>query len=226
MFQALNMKLNEKPCYLWLRPRAAIRSALKEWKHLIKIAAEEPMKCTSLVPGDPDFIIFVDASGGGAGGVLFGGKEPLQPTVFRLPFPDDVTANAVSDKNKEGQITNSDLEMAAILLGWLTLEGIVPSLRDKHIGIYSENTPSFAWTTKMASKRSKVAGKLIRALTLRQLDCMASPLVTLHIAGIINDMADIPSRSFGYKKEWEFKDDSDFANFFSSKFPLPNQRRW
>ena len=116
------------------------------------------MKCTSLVPSDPDFIIFVDASGGGAGGVLFGEKEPLQPTVFRLPFPEDVTADVVSDKNKEGKITNSDLEMAAILLVWHTLECIVPSLRDKHIIIYSDNTPSVAWTTKMASKRSKVAG--------------------------------------------------------------------
>ena len=110
------------------------------------------MKCLSLVPGDPDYIIFVDASGGGAGGVLFGVKEPLQPTVFRVPFPEDITADVVSDKNKAGKITNSDLEMAAILMGWITLEGIVPLLRNKHIGIYSDNTPSVEWTTKMASK--------------------------------------------------------------------------
>ena len=29
LFQALNMKLNERPRYVWLRPRSAIRSSLK-----------------------------------------------------------------------------------------------------------------------------------------------------------------------------------------------------
>ena len=76
-----------------------------EWKRLIAIAAEEPMKCTSLVPGDPEYIVFVNTSSEGAGGVIFGGKEPLQPTVFRVPFPEYITADVVSDKNKSGKIT-------------------------------------------------------------------------------------------------------------------------
>ena len=41
-------------------------------------------------------------------------------------------------ENPKGTITNSDLEMAAELLGWLVLEGTVP-LRHKHAGLCSDN---------------------------------------------------------------------------------------
>ena len=34
--------------------------------------------------------------------------------------------------------------------------------------------------------------------------------VTRHIAGKRNHLGDIPSRSFGYKKEWHFKKDKQF----------------
>ena len=79
---------------------------------------------------------------------------------------------------------------------------------------------------KNGVKRSNIAGHLLFALAMRQRSCRASPLYTLHIAGIINDMADIPSRSFGYKAQWNSSHDDDFFNYFELSFPLPNQRSW
>ena len=61
-----------------------------------------------------------------------------------------------------------------------------------------------------ASKISAVANRLLRVLARRARLCHASPLVTRHITGKRNHFGDIPSRSFGYKKEWHFKKDKQF----------------
>ena len=78
----------------------------------------------------------------------------------------------------------------------------------------------------MASKSSLVAGMLLRALGLRMSAVKASPLTALHIPGKHNRIADVPSRSFGYKAEWHCKTDTEFLNLFNSLFPLKNQESW
>ena len=60
---------------------------------------------------------------------------------------------------------------------------------------------------KMSSKRSKATGRLLRALALRQHSRQTSTLATLHISVILNDLSEIPSRSFGHKNKWHFKSD-------------------
>ena len=66
--------------------------------------------------------MFVDDSGGCAGGVIFGGDKKMQQTVFHFSFPPEILSKVISDKNPTGRLINSDLEMAAIVLGWLFLE--------------------------------------------------------------------------------------------------------
>eukprot|EP00978_Attheya_sp_CCMP212_P003862 scaffold8211_cov81-Attheya_sp.AAC.1 len=73
-----------------------------------------------------DFVGYCDASALGAGGVWFSGLLSLTPTVWRVEWPSDITANVVSDKNPDGAITNSDLEMAGVLIQQqLVLERLV-----------------------------------------------------------------------------------------------------
>ena len=129
-------------------------------------------------------------------------------------------------ENPAGTITNSDLEMAGVLLLWLVMEAMVPSLRHEHVALLSDNSPTIGWVDRMASKRSQVAGMLLRALSLRLRVHRASPLTPLHIPGKHIRIADIPSRSFGYKAEWHCKCDHDFLTFFDHTFPLPNQDSW
>ena len=48
----------------------------------------------------------------------------------------------------------------------------------------------------------------------------------MHIAGVKNAMTDIPSRSFGSKKEWLCNTEEELLTMFNKKFPLPNQTSW
>ena len=71
-----------------------------------------------------------------------------------------------------------------------------------------------------------MAGRLVRVLSLRTRERETAPLSLHHIAGIKNLLGDVPSRSFGYKKDWHFTCDKQFLTFFKNSFPLPKQQRW
>ena len=148
-----------------------------------------------LVPGLPAFVGHCDACKSGADGVWHSGTEELAPVVWRLEWPTDVQARLVTESNPDGDISVSDLEMAGLLLHYVVLEYLVV-LRHRRIGAFCDNTPTVAWAAKLASKRSKVAGCLLRALALRQRVQRSSPLITLSIAVVANVMADVSSRSF------------------------------
>jgi hypothetical protein len=90
----------------------------------------------------------------------------------------------------------------------------------------SRNTAAVSWTIRGASKKSAAAGRLLRVLALRQRVARASPLVVAHVAGDLNVIGDIPSRSFGYKKAWHCKSETEFLSLINSEFPLPQKRSW
>jgi hypothetical protein len=174
----------------------------------------------------PDYIGIVDASSHGVGGVVVGELSAIPPTVFRLQWPPDISAELLSFNNPKGKITNSDLEMAGLLLLWLCLEEVAPDLTHKHIALFSDNSPTVSWVTKMASRKSKVAAQLVRALALRLNVKQTCPLTPVHIPGVENALTDIPSRSFGSVREWECKSDTELLTLFNTKFPLPQQASW
>ncbi len=51
--------------------------------------------------------------------------------VFRLQWPPDVTAIVISDSNPKGAITNSDLELAGLVILWLMMEHVCGPLTEK-----------------------------------------------------------------------------------------------
>jgi len=108
--------------------------------------------------------------------VILGELSDLPPTVFRLQWPEHISTDLVSFENLTGKLSNSDLEMAGLLLLWLCLEGVAPNLAHKHVALFSDNSPTVSWVTKMASKKSRVAAQLVRALALRLNICRSCPL--------------------------------------------------
>jgi hypothetical protein len=57
----------------------------------------------------------------------------LSPTIiWRVEWPEDIGNNVVSFDNPSGTITNSDLEMAGMLLHFLVLEHLV-HLKHVHV---------------------------------------------------------------------------------------------
>ena len=178
--------------------------------------------------GDPEFLGWVDASGEGVGGGWLPGKDALEPTVWRMEWPQSIRKRLITQTNPSGDLDINDLEMAGKLLAWLVLEGIVgtETLRYKNVGLFSDNTAAVSWTIRGASKKSAAAGRLLRVLALRQRVARASPLVVAHVAGELNVLGDIPSRSFGYKKAWHCKSENEFLSLINSEFPLPQKRSW
>eukprot|EP00957_Ditylum_brightwellii_P088791 6762127-Ditylum_brightwellii.AAC.1 len=98
--------------------------------------------------------------------------------------------------NHPGMLTINDLELVGIVLGYLCLEHIAPSLKHKHKGLYCDNTSAVTWATKLQTSTSIPAAGLLCLLGLRIHAAKASPLSTIHITGKNNCMADISSQLF------------------------------
>ena len=78
----------------------------------------------------------------------------------------------------------------------------------------------------MATKKSRVAAQLVRALALRLKKNETCPLTPVHIPGKQNSMTDIPSRSFGSVAEWHCRTNGELLTLFNKLFPLPGQASW
>lgn len=134
-----------------------------------------------------------------------------------------------TNAGKQGTLTNSDLEMAGLLLLWLVMEEVCQLSSGSHVALFSDNSPTVSWVNRLASRNSQVADQLIQALSLRLKSRGVSPLSTMHIAGKKNEMTDIPSRFFGSEQKWfcrEEKDETDLFNLYNSHFCLPDQNLW
>jgi hypothetical protein len=167
--------------------------AVEGCRTLLRESTKGPTCCRQLVTGWPDYIGFVDASGHGAGGVVIGELSPCVPTIFPWQWPPDVTEDIKTTTNPEGRITNSDLEMAGLVLLWLTMEEVCGPLEEKRLTLFNDNSPTIGWATRLASKCSTVAEHLVQALALRAKQQKACPFNPMHIAGKRMAIADIPS---------------------------------
>ena len=85
--------------------------------------------------------------------------------------------------NRGGRITNSDLEMARLVLLWLTMEEVCGPLEEKRLTLLNDNSPTIGWAMKLASKLSTVSEHLVQALALHAKIQKACPFTPIHIAG-------------------------------------------
>ena len=103
------------------------------------------MRCCKLVMGWSNFIGVVNASSHGVGGIIIGKLSECLPTVFRLQWPPDITADVNSEANPKVRITNSDLKLAGLVLLWLMMEHVCGPLAEKCITLFSDNSPTVSW---------------------------------------------------------------------------------
>ena len=221
-----NRVLAARPQTVYLHTNAVLTTAIEDLRTILRESTVSPTKCRELISGWPDYIGYTDASGHGFGGIIVGENDSLPPTVFRGQWPLDIKHTLLTYDNPQGTITNSDLEMAGLLILWLVIEAICPNLRGKNVALFSDNTPTVSWVQRLASKRSRVGEQLIRALALRLKTTGCCPLTPIHVAGSQNGMADMASRSFGSERKWHHNSDTSFAVAFNALFPLPRQHTW
>ena len=222
-----NNILAKEPPVVFLHRNKKLLQAIKDCRTLIREATKDPTSCKELVMGAPEFVGVKDASVHGVGGIIIGQTKDCVPTVFRMEWPTDIKEEVrKTNAGLGGKLTNSDLELAGLLLLFLVMEEVCSFDLGTHIALFSDNSPTVSWVRRMAAKGSLVADQLLRALALRMKLKKVSPLTTLHIAGKKNAMTDIPSRSFGSEPKWFCKNNSDLLTLFNKSFPLPNQNSW
>jgi hypothetical protein len=102
-----------------------------------------------------------------------------------MEWPQDVV-----ELHREGSLTNSDLEMAAVLMHYLVAEQLRPTERC-HTAIWLDISPAVSRSTKMADKATTpIAGQLLRALAMRQRTTQSALPTVAHYAGSLNLLAD------------------------------------
>ena len=195
-----------------------VKAALRDWRTIIHELESVPTSVRLLVDDFPDYIAYTDACGLGAGGVVTSGLSAISNVVWNYEWP-----LAIQDLFHSGILTINDLELAALILGWLALECIA-DLGFKHVGMFCDNTSAVAWATKLRTSKSLAAARLLRFLGLRLKARQASSLLPMHIAGEDNALADIPSRAF--KTGNFFEAAADLTSYFNHHFPLPQDVSW
>jgi hypothetical protein len=210
--------------YVFLNRNQRLLTALEGCRKLLQESTWEPTKCQELTCGWPDFVGIVDASGQGVSGVIFGELTACTPKVFQWQWPEDVMANIKTFHNPGGTISNSDLEMAGLLLLWLVMEEVCSTLKEKCVTLLSNNSLMVGWVERLVSKWSKVAEHLIQALAMRLKTNQTCPLTPMHILGLQHAIADVPSCLFGCHPAWHCATDSDVLTLFNSMFPHHNQQ--
>ncbi len=234
-FTPINDALRGLPQFVGLGRHSEVREALLDIGTIIKDLARRPTHVSELVQGDPDWIGYCDASAFGAGGVWFGGRTDLSPLVWRVVWPPDITRAVISSSNPAGTLTNSDLELAGLLLHYLVLEDHVgPAMAQAQLVIGCDNSPAVAWSTRMATRsESPIAFRLLKGLAMRQRTTRAAPPAVFHVAGTDNTLADVASRRFtALVRHQAFANcvaktpTHELLTIFNSSFPLPQSRSW
>ena len=171
-----------------------------------------------LVKRSPGFVGYTDACATGMGGVWFSGNKRLENLCWRVPFPKDIVDEVISDVNPKGRLTNSYLELAAALVHYDVL-CLNTDMRSRLSAIFSDNTPTVAWCTKMADNSiSPVAGRLLRGFSMFQRQELSAPVLLAHVIGDENKMADYSSRS--YNTVLITATNTQFLAVFNSTFPI------
>ena len=196
--------------------------ALRDLQTMFKVLGKEPIQCSQLVPGTPDYIGYCDACNYGAGGIWLSGSKTLRPLVWRIKWPPDIV-----QRIKDKHLTINDLEMAGLVFQYLLLEKLV-DMPNTQSAVWCDNTSAVSWTVKMNSQKSVIGQQLTRILSLRMLVNKSSHLAALSIAGVDNDLADLASRSFkktGVHGNYDLTDE-EFLTKFNSDFPLQQGASW
>jgi hypothetical protein len=97
-----------------IRLTPIIHATLTAWKMLATTATQHPVPLFTVVPRRPDTIGAVDASKTGMGGFFI---TQTTAAIWRAPLPTPIQTTLVSNDNPQGTITNSDLELAAAIVG-------------------------------------------------------------------------------------------------------------
>jgi hypothetical protein len=177
---------------------------------------ERPIKIAKLLPHAPSTIGARDAAKDGMGGVPFlpNPNGTMQPVLWRQRFSEDIVARMVTDANPTGDLTISDLELAATIAHHDELVQSI-DLRECTTNSLHDNTAAVYWQRKgSTTTTTKAASYLLRLQALHQLYHHYVPR-HVYLPGVMNAMADDCSRLWALS-------DSQLLSHFNATFPQIN----
>jgi hypothetical protein len=186
---------------------------LQDFRWLVEDVSARPTKIDELVPNSNlSTRSTCDASGTGQGGVHFVllPDGTTLPMLWRSRWLRHISARLVSSSNPTGDITNSELELAASVTHADVLSQAF-DVRSHTTHQLSDNSATVAWQRKGAASTT---GPVAYLLQIRALHQRHHRYVLLHdfIPGMANVMADDCSRLFNLT-------DSQLLSHFNSSFP-------
>jgi hypothetical protein len=97
-----------------IRLKASVHDFMDDFRHLAQTLSQRPTRISEVMPQQPGAIGACDAAVSGMGGVHFVPTlDGIIPLMWRAKFDASVIARLVTFRNRKGDITNSDLELAA-----------------------------------------------------------------------------------------------------------------
>ena len=222
LFSPIQMAMKGNPNFIILTPE--LKHILDDWRFMIRLMESSPTSVLQLVTNYPDYVGYSDACGIGVGGCWTSGLKHLYPFLWQYEWPPDIKASLITEHNPDGSLTINDLELAGAVINFMVLESQNINLKFHHIGTFCDNTSAVSWAYRLRNSTSRIAGRLLRVLSLRIHAKQASSLVPLNIAGEENVMADVVSRAF--KSGKFFHASGNLTNYFDAHFPLPQKQFW
>jgi hypothetical protein len=210
------------PPQVGLGKKSDVRRALITSQQMLNLMVEQPSHISEIVPPNlPHYYGYVDYAACGMGGTLLPCTRWVQPTVWRVKNPADVERQT---RLKQGSVSNSDGEAAAVFVQELSMEAWTGDSRGVSTHVGSDNSPTVGWNQRGASRGThKAPETLLMWQALRQRYTRRGPADVDHVEGKTNLLGDFPSRSFeeGYPEGKE--GDAAFLLEFSRRHILPPQ---
>lgn len=184
--------LSSKP-----KPRVKLSHQLHDFlddiRWIVRDLKHRPTRLQEVIPTELAVIGASDACQQGMGGVFFAATpEGHQAYYWREQFPSSISKEVVSWSNPTGRLTNSDLELAAILTHHDCITQEV-DVRERTIHTLTDNTPAAAWQQKGSTSTTGPVAYLLRLQAMHQRHHRYLPKVSF-IKGTCNSMADDCSR--------------------------------
>jgi hypothetical protein len=200
-FSLLQNVLVDQPNAKRVRLNPIVHASIQGWLSLATTLTSNPQPISALVPANPEFIGAVDASGQGLGGFWISNTNTTHNIIFRHQFPPAIAAELITDTNPHGTLTNSDFELAAVIMGAAILSTNTP-LHHSHIWSASDNTPAVSWCHRGSTSTQTPNAYLLQWLAslTRDMSFVSCPV---SVPGHTNTVAYFCSRSF-HLNEQEF----------------------
>jgi hypothetical protein len=193
---------------------ALLKAIFHDWLVLADTMTQYPVPIHVLVPRASDLVTATDASRDGMGGFwLQPSLHTPQPilVLWRTTFDTDIQSQLITATNPTGTITNSNLELAAIIMGTSLTNHHLP-IAHPSILIASDNIPAVTWCKKGSTSSTTSAAFLLPHFANTR--CAAPFTVQpLYIPGHTNQIADCCSRLLHLP-------DDTFLAYMNQHFPV------